>query len=198
MELADRIRACRTCITLRSDQEESTLPVPPFVGSEYAVGGLAVICEAPGFYEARDGEPLVGNAGKMFDKLAERAGLSRELFLLDNSVRCRPRNNRIADYPEAVAACSAWTNEVFAEYQPAVVVLMGRVAIRSIFGADATVGATRGTFAATPKKHPWQRRVITCTYHPAAAIYGGGEHSEVAKQIVADLVAANRAWEVLR
>ena len=116
------------------------------------------------------------------------------MFFLTNSVRCRPPGNRLQDYPEAVAACASWTELEFGVYDPAVVVLMGRVAMRQVFGAEAAVGSTRGSFAATPAKHPWGARLCVCTYHPAAAVYNGGETSDVADFIVQDLRAAMAAW----
>lgn len=196
-DLADRIRACTRC-PLHQKQDEGCGPVPPYVGQRYGRGGIAIVCEAPGAKEAERGVPLMGQAGQLFNKLAVKAGLERSMFFLTNSVRCRPPGNRIVDYPEAVNACGEWTQEEFATYDPAIVVLMGRVAMRQVFGADATVGQTRGSFTATPDKHPWGRRVCIASYHPAAAIYGGGEESEPGQYIVQDLRAALAAWRALR
>lgn len=202
MSLAADILACTRC-PLHEKQETFKdgsvgRPVPPAVGSHYKRGGIAVVCEAPGFWEAKEGQPLVGKAGQMFNQLAHKAGLERSSLLLTHSVRCRPPNNRVADYPEAIHACAHWTTEEFTWYTPAVVVLMGRVAIRQVFGAEATVGATRGTLDTTPPKHPWGSRTCICTYHPAAAVYGGGENSDAARFIVQDLMAARVAWQDLQ
>ncbi len=174
------------------------LPVPPYVGKRYGRGGIAVVCDFPRYYDSKDGQPFRGKDGMLFDKLAKTAGLERSMFFLTSSVRCRPPGNRIQDYPEAIAACAHWTQDEFALYDPAVVVLMGRVAMRQVFGAEAAVGTTRGSFAATPAKHPWGQRLVVCTYHPAAAVYGGGEESETAQHIVNDLRAAISAWRALR
>ena len=195
--LADQIRACAAC-PLRDKQDDGCGPVPPYVGQRYGRGGIAIVCEAPGFNEAKQGVPLVGKAGQLFNKLAQAAGMERSMFFLTNSVRCRPPGNRIQDYPEAVNACGQWTETEFSIYDPAIVVLMGRVAMRQVFGAEATVGQTRGSFAALPAKHPWGRRLVLATYHPAAAIYGGGEDSEPGKYIVQDLRAAMTAWRAMR
>ena len=193
MTLEAAIRSCTRCPL--HEQQEGNHPVPLHVGQKYPQRGIAVVCDFPRYYDSKAGKPLRGRDGEMFDSLIERVGLTRDMFLLTNSVRCKPPNNRIDDYPEAIAACSQWTQDEFASYDPAVVVLMGRVAMRQVFGAEATVAATRGSLAATPAKHPWGQRLYLCTYHPGAASFGG---PEVADHIVNDLKAAVNAWLVLR
>lgn len=197
VSLADEIRACTRC-PLHAKQEPGALHVPGIAGENYTKGGIAVLCEAPGYYEARDGEPLVGKSGLLFDSLLERAGIQRSDLFLTNTVRCRPPNNRIKDYPEAVFACGDWTAKEFALYEPTVVVLMGATALGNVFGADARVGTTRGTLTATNAKHAWGARVYVAAYHPAAAVYGGGIDSEVGQHIVNDLATAKAVWSGLR
>lgn len=197
MNLADAIRSCTRC-PLGEAQEDGNKPVPLYLGPKYPKRGIAVVCDFPRYYDSKAGKPLRGRDGEMFDKLAAQVGLTREMFLLTNSVRCKPPNNRIDDYPEAINACAHWTQTEFETYDPAVVVLMGRVAIRSVFGAEATVAGTRGTFSSTPAKHPWGNRVAVCTFHPGAAGFAGGPDSETGKHIVNDLKAAVNAWLVLR
>jgi DNA polymerase len=172
-------------------------PVPGYVGKKYRKGGLAVICEAPGYNESQRGRPLVSRAGDLFTELVYAAGLEREELFLTNTVRCRPPGNRIKDYPEAVFACGSWTAAELFEYDPSVVVLMGVTAIQSVFGGEAKVGKTRGTFRALPEKHPWGMRACICTYHPTAAGYQGGLDSDTGRLIVKDLKAAKRALGVL-
>lgn len=191
--LEDAIRSCTRCPL--HEQQEGNHPVPLSVGAKYPKRGIAVVCDFPRYYDSKAGKILRGRDGDMFDSLIEKVGLTRDMFLLTSSVRCKPPNNRIDDYPEAVAACSSWTQDEFTSYDPAVVVLMGRVAMRQVFGADATVAGSRGVLAATPAKHPWGQRIYACTYHPAAATFGG---QEVADHIVNDLKAAVNAWLVLR
>ena len=196
MTLEAAIRACTRCPL--HEQQEGNHPVPPHVGPKYPQRGIAVVCDFPRYFDSKEGKPLRGRDGEMFNDLLAKVEITRDMFMLTNSVRCKPPNNRIEDYPEAIAACASWTADEFALYDPAVVVLMGRVAIRSVFGAEASVGATRGTFTATPAKHPWGSRLAICTYHPGAAGFAGGVDSEPAQHIVNDLTAALNAWLVLR
>ena len=196
LTLADDIHSCKRCPL--SEQQGGHSPVAPYVGKRYGRKGIAVICDFPRYYDSKAGQPLKGKDGALFDRLAKSAGMERGMFFITDSVRCKPPNNRIDDYPEAINACGQWTQDEFALYDPAVVVLMGRVALRQVFGAEATVAATRGSLAATPAKHPWGQRLLVATYHPAAATFGGGEQSEVGQFIVQDLRAAMTAWRALR
>lgn len=178
-------------------QEPNAKHVPALVGPRYRPGGLALLVEAPGYYEAKEGRPLVGGPGKLLDEMLPLAGLSRDDLLITSSVRCRPPNNRIQDYPEAVVACGHWTEQEFGAYDPRVVVLMGRTALRQIFGAEATVASTRGMLTATPTKHAWGHRILMATYNPAAAGYAGGVTSEPGQFIIRDLAAAKATAEAL-
>lgn len=196
MALADDIRACTLC-PLYERQEPGAQAVPPFPGALYQVGGVGVLCDVPRYYEAQEGKSLVGKDGKLFDQLAEEAGLPRATLFLDNLVRHKAPGNRLRDYPEAVANCAHWTALSMAQYNPKVLVLMGATALKQIFGNEATVTGTRGSFAALPAKHEWGARVVIATFHPAAARYNGGRGSEIANYIVQDLKAAKRAAELL-
>ena len=191
------IYGCRSCRLGEIRVVGGFLPTPALPGPRYRSGGLAILCEAPGSDEERAGQPLVGSAGKLFTKLVQRAGLNRDDLLLVNRIRCRPPNNRIKDWPEAVAACDPWTAKELRTYNPAVVVTMGGTAMSAIFGMQAKVTSTRGTFAAKDDRHEWGQRVYVASYHPAAAIYGGGADSEVAQHIVNDLKAAKQMIEEL-
>lgn len=195
--LADAIRACTLC-PLASKQEPGAQHVPATVGARYQPGGIAVVFDAPTYYDAKEGHYLAGKNGTLFDTMAADAGLSRDDLVLIGSARCRPPGNRLRDYPEALANCATWTKQELDLYQPKVLVLMGSEAIKTGFGAEATVARSRGTFMATPAKHPWGWRTVTAAYNPAAAAFAGGADSEIGRQIVSDLAVAKSALELLR
>ena len=52
-----------------------------------------VIAEAPGEQEAREGQPLVGGAGRVFNFLLEEAGIPRDGLTIINCLNCRPLDN---------------------------------------------------------------------------------------------------------
>ena len=56
---------------------------------------LMLIGEAPGFYEDKQGEPFVGKAGQLLDKILGCVGLSRNKDIyICNTIKCRPPENR--------------------------------------------------------------------------------------------------------
>lgn len=197
-ELFQGVHECRLCKLGELRLEGGYLPTPALPGKNYIQGGIAVMCEAPGADEEVRGEPLIGKAGRLADQLFAGAGLLRGDILLLNRVRCRPPANKLKDWPEAVSACDRWTDAELRRYDPSVVVLMGATALTAIFGAQAKVGTSRGTFVAKDDRHDWGKRLYTATYHPAAVARAGGIKSELAGLVQADLRAAKKAWEELQ
>ena len=64
----------------------------------YGVGNsnadVMFIGEGPGFHEDKQGEPFVGAAGQLLNKLLGEIGLRREDVYIANVVKCRPPGNR--------------------------------------------------------------------------------------------------------
>ena len=88
------VRNCHNCVL----SETRNIAVPGWVGEYYERGGMGIICEAPGKDEDEGplrGQPLVGRAGKLLDRLLLAAGLDRSEMFLTNRVRCRPPGGRI-------------------------------------------------------------------------------------------------------
>lgn len=56
---------------------------------------LMFIGEGPGGDEDRQGEPFVGRAGQLLNKILKAAEISREEVYITNVVKCRPPNNRL-------------------------------------------------------------------------------------------------------
>ena len=66
---------------------------------------LMLIGEAPGYYEDQKGEPFVGKAGQLLDKIFASVGLSRQKDVyICNTIKCRPPENR-DPLPEEKEAC---------------------------------------------------------------------------------------------
>ncbi|MGH7465229.1 MAG: uracil-DNA glycosylase, partial [Longimicrobiales bacterium] len=66
--------------------------------------------EAPGASEDRAGEPFVGAAGRLLDRLLEESGLLRSDIYITNVVACRPEKNRAPRVSE-VKAHAPWLEE---------------------------------------------------------------------------------------
>lgn len=196
-ELCAAIRSCTKCdamVALRG--ESGGFAVPAEVGEAYSVGGLAVICEAPGAQEAATSRPLVGPAGKIFDGLLQAAEIDRRELVILNRVRCRPPNNRLSSVPEAVTNCDEWLRKELEAYDPKIVVVMGGTAISILYGSNARVGEVRGTTRSTSDSFDYGARIWIATYHPASLLPNRNPANK--GLVVEDLSLAKMTLERLR
>ena len=185
-ELIAQIQACTTCSIGKLG--ERTNVVPGWIGSKTTDPLLGIMCEAPGAQEDLAGLPLVGRAGQLFDRLLDGAGLDRQSLLLMNRVRCRPKDNQLKNYPDAVEACDEWTKAELALYNPRVVVLMGATAMKGVFGTDPKVGLTRGQVRRTDETFTFGKRIWVATFHPAYLMRPNGKAN--VPLAIADLLLA--------
>lgn len=128
-----------------------------------------LVGEAPGAEEDARGEPFVGQAGRLLDRMLEAAGLSRagegeEAVYIANVLKCRPPGNRNPE-PDEVRSCEPYLRRQVELLQPRLILVMGRFAAQSLLGSDASIAALRG------RTHPVDfggRTVpVIVTYHPA-------------------------------
>lgn len=148
--------------------------------------GMMVVGEGPGREEDRQGRPFVGRSGQLLDRLLrEEAGLAREEVYIANVVKCRPPDNR-DPRPEEIAACRPWLDEQVRLIAPRVVLTLGNFSTKLLLGTTDGIKRLRG------QVYPWgdAGTVLVPTFHPAAALRGGGE---VVAQMRADFVRAKRA-----
>jgi DNA polymerase len=95
---------------------------------------LMFIGEGPGADEDRQGEPFVGEAGKLLTKIINAGmGLRREDVYIANVVKCRPPNNRNPHEDEA-AACMPYLQRQIELVAPKVIILLGAVPLRYVLG----------------------------------------------------------------
>jgi DNA polymerase len=133
--------------------------------------------EGPGFEEDRRGEPFVGPAGELLDRILAAIGLSRATVYIANIVKCHPmkdparpeaRGNDRPPSPEEAAACRPHLAEQIRILSPRCIVALGAVAARALLGSAEPIGRLRGTWGEyrdgdlTVKVMP--------TYHPAALL----------------------------
>ncbi len=149
--------------------------------------GLMVIGEGPGRDEDLQGRPFVGRSGQLLDRLLlEELGVARSAVYIANVVKCRPPGNRDPK-PEEIAACRPWLDLQLDLIAPRVILTLGNFAMKLMLGTTDGIRRVRGQVY--PSGRPGT--VIVPTYHPAAALRGGGE---VLAEMRADFV---RAKEVL-
>ena len=131
---------------------------------------LMFIGEGPGYHEDRQGEPFVGAAGQLLNRLLGEIGLEREQVYVGNIVKCRPPGNRDPE-PDEIESCTPWLIEQISLIQPQVIVTLGNFATK--FVLNTTIGITR----VRGQLHDWHGRTVIPTFHPAAILHGGGEKS---------------------
>jgi uracil-DNA glycosylase family 4 len=153
-ELKAKVKDCADC-GLRAGCTQTVFGV----GDESA--DWLLVGEAPGAEEDRLGEPFVGQAGRLLDNMLAAIGLKRgENVYIANVVKCRPPGNRNPT-PEEVAACSPYLLRQVALIRPKLIVAMGRFAVQTLLGTDASIASLRGRlfrYAGVP---------LIVTYHPA-------------------------------
>ena len=105
---------------------------------------MMLIGEAPGYYEDQKGEPFVGKAGQLLDKIFESVGLSRKKDVyICNTLKCRPPDNR-DPLPEEKEACRAYLDAQIEILKPRIILLCGKVALSSMLNTSTGITRVRG------------------------------------------------------
>jgi len=117
--------------------------------------------EGPGAEEDAQGEPFVGQAGKLLDNMLVAIGLKRgENVFIANVIKCRPPGNRNPEPHEALQ-CEPYLHRQIELIRPKLIIALGKVAAANLLASDASVGSMRG------KIHRYRGIPLIVTYHPA-------------------------------
>lgn len=131
------------------------------VGNPHA--RLVFVGEGPGRDEDLQGEPFVGEAGKLLTKIIEAMGFARGDVYICNVVKCRPPQNRDPQADE-VAACSAFMLRQVMAIKPRVIVALGKFAAQTLLESGTPISRLRGRF------HDFHGIPLMPTFHPAALL----------------------------
>jgi DNA polymerase len=134
------------------------------------------IGEAPGADEDRQGEPFVGRAGQLLDRIIEASKLKREEIYICNILRCRPPGNRNPTDQEA-ANCREYLDGQIQIVDPDYIVCWGSVAAKNLLDSNETIGRMRGKF------FEYGRAKVACTYHPSYLLRNPAAKKEVWKDM---------------
>ena len=105
---------------------------------------LMLIGEAPGYWEDQKGEPFVGKAGQLLDKIFESVGLSRQKDVyICNTLKCRPPDNR-NPLPEEKEACREYLDTQVNTLKPRIILLCGNIAVQSFIENARGITKVRG------------------------------------------------------
>lgn len=117
--------------------------------------------EGPGADEDQQGEPFVGQAGKLLDNMLAAIKLKRgENVYIANVVKCRPPGNR-NPAPEESGQCEPYLKRQIELIRPRLIVALGKTAAVNLIGRDASIASLRG------KAHDYMGIPLIVTYHPA-------------------------------
>lgn len=130
------------------------------------------IGEGPGANEDAAGEPFVGRAGMLLDKILLASGFSRqENIYIANMVKCRPPENRDPAKDE-VEACIGYLHKQIEIIKPRYLVCLGRIAAQYMISPDFKVTKQHGEF--TEK----DGILMMGTFHPAALLRNPAQKPE--------------------
>ncbi|HKP78481.1 MAG TPA: uracil-DNA glycosylase [Phenylobacterium sp.] len=103
---------------------------------------LLVIGEGPGADEDARGEPFVGRAGKLLDRMLAAAGLT-DRVLITNTVFWRPPGNRTPT-PAEQAICAPFLERIIQLVRPRMLLLAGGASAKSVLKREEGILSLRG------------------------------------------------------
>lgn len=152
--LSQTVAKCTRCTELAETRTQTVFGV----GNPEA--RLVFIGEAPGADEDAQGEPFVGRAGQLLNKIIEAMKLTREEIYICNILRCRPPGNRLPA-PEEAGHCREYLDGQLGIVKPEYIVCWGSCASQNLLGATDSIGKLRGRF------FQYGEAKVLCTYHPS-------------------------------
>jgi DNA polymerase len=152
--IAARVALCTRCQELARTRTQTVFGV----GNPEAE--IMFVGEAPGADEDRHGEPFVGAAGQLLNRILEASRLKRSDVYICNILRCRPPGNR-NPLPDEAANCREYLDGQIELVDPDYIVCLGSVAAKNLLGLADSIGKLRGRIL------QYGRAKVVCTYHPA-------------------------------
>jgi uracil-DNA glycosylase len=171
LQLQTAVGSCRACALCES--RKNTVFGVGQASTEPALAPRAdwlIVGEAPGENEDHQGEPFVGQAGKLLDNMlhavqSQGQPLSRyHNVFIANVLKCRPPANRNPSTDE-IAMCQPYLQRQIALLQPKIILAMGRFAVQSLLGSTEPLGKLRGRVHSLPNSDVPTPVIVT--YHPA-------------------------------
>lgn len=137
---------------------------------------LMFVGEGPGADEDEQGEPFVGRAGQLLNKMIEAMGLKREEVYIANVVKCRPPGNRTPERDEC-ETCSPFLYRQIDVIKPRAIVALGAVAAKTLLGLNDTMANMRGQW------FDYRGTKLRVTYHPAYLLRDPRQKGEAWKDL---------------
>jgi DNA polymerase len=125
----------------------------------------SVMCigEAPGYEEDQKGQPFVGSAGQLLDKILAAIGFDRQEVFIANILKCRPPENRDPREDE-INQCLPYLWKQVELIKPKLILVLGRIAAQALLGTQESLSNLRKNV------HDFRGIPVFATYHPAALL----------------------------
>ena len=146
---------------------------------------LVFVGEGPGADEDAQGEPFVGKAGQLLNKMIEAMGYQREDVYICNVVKCRPPGNRNPE-PDEIEACEPFLKKQLAALRPRVIVTLGKFAAQCLLRDDTPISRLRGNF------RTYEGVQLMPTFHPAYLLRDPSKKKEAWEDLKAVMAALRR------
>jgi len=124
---------------------------------------VVLIGEAPGAEEDAQGEPFVGRAGQLLNKILEAVGMTRDEVYICNILKCRPPENR-DPLPSEMETCVPYLWKQLDLIRPKIILCLGRISAQMLLRTNDSLNQLRG------KVFEYQNSKVLVTYHPAALL----------------------------
>jgi DNA polymerase len=185
--LREAVAGCRACSLCESRTQT-------VFGVGHRQAAWMVVGEAPGEQEDRDGEPFVGAAGQLLDRMLAALQLTRSdagdaprarRAYIANTLKCRPPRNRNPS-PQEMGQCEPYLVRQIELLAPRIILAMGRFALQALLRTDEPIGRLRG------RVHHYHGVPLVVTYHPAYLLRNLPDKAKawddlcLAAQVVAD------------
>ena len=167
-QLARTVASCTSC-RLAETRTQVVFGVGAFDADIMFVG------EAPGRNEDLQGEPFVGAAGKLLDRLLGEIGIERDDVYIANVLKCRPPGNRDPK-PDEIDSCKGYLRSQLELVDPRVVMTLGNFATKLLLKRNVGITRLRG------QVYPWWNRHLVPTFHPAAALRSGDRVTDLMRE----------------
>jgi len=151
---SDEVRGCTKC-------DLSATRTQTVFARGNPMAELVFVGEGPGADEDRLGEPFVGKAGQLLDKMIVAMGYAPADVYICNVVKCRPPDNRKPE-PNEMASCMPYLHEQLSVIRPRAIVALGATAVQGLIGAAEGITRMRGTWKIYRGSIP-----VMPTFHPA-------------------------------
>jgi DNA polymerase len=152
--LAGRITKCVRCAALVSNRTQTVFGVGKMDPEICFVG------EAPGQDEDAQGEPFVGAAGQLLNRIIAACGMKREDVYICNILKCRPPGNR-TPLPDEASNCREFLESQIDLIRPKFICALGACAAQNLLNTTLSIGKLRGQI------RQYRGIPVMCTYHPA-------------------------------